>query len=113
MSNMNYLQYLEGGSKIGVPMKRYLDFLPVIGDQGYLYMNNEFGDAWRNIKKYISKFKENKPVSTEAMYGFVTNVNGIPTIINTNGDRRPLNESDYVLSSTGSSGTILVPKSKS
>ena len=109
---MNYLQYLqEGGSVTTKEMKRY--FIPPIGNSGNYRLYNEFTDAYENIKRIIDKFKKDRSVSTENQSGYIINVNGIPTIFYADGTSRPLDTSKYILSSTGYSGTVLVPKPKS
>ena len=108
---MNYLQYLqEGGSVTNKEMKRC--FIPSIGNSGNYRFYNEFTDAYENIKRFIDKFKKDRTISAENQSGYITNINGVPTIVYTDGASRPLDTSKYILSSTGYSGTVLVPKPK-
>ena len=108
---MNYLQYLQEGDPVTTKeMKRY--FIPSIGNSGNYRFYNEFTDAYENIKRIINSFKKDRSVSAENQSGYITNINGVPTIVYTDGASRPLDTSKYILSSTGYSGTVLVPKPK-
>lgn len=109
---MNYLQYLQEGDPVTTKeMQRY--FIPSIGNSGNYRFYNEFTDVYENIKRIIDNFKKDRSISTENQPGYITNINGIPTIIYADGTSRPLDTSKYILSSTGYSGTVLVPKPKS
>ena len=109
---MNYLQYLQEGDPVTTKeMKRY--FIPSIGNSGNYRFYNEFTDIYENIKRIINNFKKDRSVSAENQSGYITNINGVPTIVYADGTSRPLDTSKYILSSTGYSGTVLVPKPKS
>ena len=109
---MNYLQYLQEGDPVtNKVMQRY--FFPSIGNSGNYRFYNEFTDAYENIKRFIDKFKKDRSISTENQSGYIINVNGIPTIVYTDGTSKPLDTSKYILNSTGYSGTVLVPKPRS
>lgn len=109
---MNYLQYLQEGDPVTIKeMWRY--FISSIGNSGNLQFYNEITDAYENIKRFIDKFKKDRSISTENQSGYITNINGVPTIVYADGTSRPLDTSKYILSSTGYSGTVLVPKPKS
>ena len=109
---MNYLQYLQEGDHVtNKVMQRY--FFPSIGNSGNLQFYNEITDAYENIKRFIDKFKKDRTISAENQSGYITNINGVPTIVYADGTSRPLDASKYILSSTGYSGTVLVPKPKS
>ena len=109
---MNYLQYLQEGDPVATKeMKRY--FIPSIGNSGNYRFYNEFTDAYENIKRIINSFKKDRSISAENQSGYIINVNGIPTIFYADGTSKPLDTSKYILSSTGYSGTVLVPKPKS
>ena len=109
---MNYLQYLQEGDPVTIK-KRKSYIIPPIGNSGNLQFYNEITDAYENIKRFIDKFKKDRTISAENQSGYITNINGVPTIVYADGTSRPLDASKYILNSTGYSGTVLVPKPRS